>query len=171
MSRESCHCVYVNYDGYLCPRHDDCKNLLYLSTPNSQIKIMGVGGFINTTKVTESNSCPWLLCCICLIPSVSKLVHLFSTSHPDIWTLVQFWNTENIYDLGTCGMVWIWVHFLEFSVPLKNSWTFTVQIYMHEESVGIGSKDSRWKGLSKISQILFWHVRGSISVPSLDILR
>lgn len=59
MSRESYHCIYVDYDRCLCPRHDDCSDPLYLSTPNSQIKTVGFGDFKNSIYVAESNSCPY----------------------------------------------------------------------------------------------------------------
>lgn len=177
MFRESCHCVYVNYDGRLCPRHDDCSDPLYLSTPNSQIKIVGLGGFINTTKVAESNSRPCsssttdrcaISASFSVRPTCSSVFYL-PPSYLNSGAVLKYEKHLWVWNLWD-GLN-IWVLFLQFSVSLKHLWTFTGQTYLHEESSGIGSKDNKWIHLSKINQILFWHVRGSISIPSLDILR
>lgn len=125
-SRKACNCVYGSYNGCSCPRHDDHSDILYLSSPNSQITFMDFGGFINATKVTDDNLHPCsssdVLCCAvsASLPVFPTCFHLFSASYPDIWTLVQFQSSKSICDFWN---LWnglnILMLFLQSSVSIK----------------------------------------------------
>lgn len=169
MSRKSCHSIYVDYDGCLCPRHDDWSDPLYFSAPNSQINFMGLGGFISIIKmvVCSSHACSSFAtdCCTVCASSVPNLFICFCLAPRYLNSAAVLKYEKHLWFLNLWDSLNDSVLLLQFSVSLKYLWTFIEQIYLHEESAGAGSKH-KWIGLSKIIQILFWYVRGSISIPS-----